>query len=152
MKSLTTMGMRKTVNCVLPLAILGIMIFYNTCTSGCSSLAGSILGLDMKYVALIVPLPLVILTLLNQELLLAMALSFGLGGELMLISFQISHGTYCPYCLASGAILVFLFFFNFRWSHKLLMAVFVLIGFLFFQAFFHGSTLPTYALAPLFLG
>lgn len=152
MRSLTTPGIRKIVNVVLPLAVLGVMAFYNTCTTACSSLTGGIFGVDMKYIALIIPIPLIVLALLNQDLLLSMALSFGMGGELMLISFQLGLGTYCPYCLTSGAILIFLFFFNFRWSRKLLMAVFVLIGFLFFQFFFHGSSLPTYVTAPLFIG
>jgi hypothetical protein len=145
----TTAGMRKIVNVALPLAALGVMIFYNTCTSTCSFLTGDIFGLDMKYIGLIIPIPLVILALLNQDLLLLMALSFGVGAELKLISFQISVGTYCPYCLTSGAIIIFLFLFDFRWSRKLIAAAFLLLGFLFFQFFFHGSALPTYTMAPV---
>ena len=148
MKALTATGVRKTVNIVLPLAALGVMAFYNTCASTCSSLTGSVFGLDMKYIGLIIPVPLIILALLNQHLLLLMALSFGVGAELKLISFQAALGQYCPYCLTSGAIIIFLFLFNFQRSRKLLMAAFLLLGFLFFQLFFHGSASPTYTMAP----
>ncbi len=96
MKIPTWIGVRKTVNVVLPLAALGVMTFYNTCASTCSSLTGNIFGLDMKYIGLIIPIPLVILALLNWDLLLLMALSFGVGAELKLVSFQIGAGTYCP--------------------------------------------------------
>jgi len=138
-------SIRKAVNVVLPLAALGVMTFYNACSSTCSLLTGHILGVDLKYIGLIIPIPLVVFGFLNLELLLLMALSFGVGAELKLISFQVGVGQYCPYCLTSGAIIIFLFLFNFRWSRKLTMAVFLLLGFLFFQLFFHGSAVPTYA-------
>jgi uncharacterized membrane protein len=152
MKALTAIGMRKTVNIVLPLAALGVMAFYGTCSSTCSSLTGDIFGLDMKYLGLIIPIPLVILAIFSQDLLLLMALSFGTGAELKLISFQVFLGQYCPYCLTFGAIIIFLFLFNLRRSRKLPMAAFLLLGFLLFQLFFHGSAVPTYAMAPVFRG
>ena len=109
MKNMTAIGVRRAVNSVLPLVALGVMAFYNTCSSTCSSLTGSIFGLDMKYIGLIIPIPLVAFALTRQDLLLLMALSFGVGGELKLISFQAGLGQYCPYCLTSGAIIIFLF-------------------------------------------
>ena len=146
MKTWSGAGMRKAVNVILPLGALGVMTFYNVCSSTCSSLTGNIFGLDMKYIGLIIPIPLIILGLLNWEILLLMALSFGVGAELKLISFQVSTGHYCPYCLTSGAIIIFLFLFNFRRSQRVIAALLLLAGFLFFQFFFHGSALPTYAM------
>lgn len=151
MKHISAQGIRKTINLALPLVALGVMAFYNTCSSTCSSLTGGILGLDMKYIGLVIPIPLILFALFKQDILLLMALSFGVGGEAKLISFQIGTGHYCPYCLTSGAIIIFLFLFNFRWSRRLVTAIFLLFGFLFFQFFFHGSALPTYAAGSLLL-
>jgi len=145
--TLTAINIKKAVNIVLPLVALGVMTFYNTCASTCSSLTGDIFGLDMKYIGLVIPIPLVVLAFLSWDLFLVMALSFGVGAELKLISFQVGLGQYCPYCLTSGAIIIFLFLFNFRWSRRLIMAVFLLLGFLFFQFFFHGSAVPSYVMA-----
>jgi hypothetical protein len=137
-------GVRRVTNIVLPIVILGDMIFYQFCLSSCSYLRGDILGLDMKYVGLLIPLPLIALALLRQDLLYLLALSFGLGGEFKLILFQIQHGIYCPYCLLAGAIILLLFLANLSRSRKALTVSFVIIGFLFFQVFFHGAVTPSY--------
>jgi hypothetical protein len=137
-------GWKKIVNIILPVAILGDMVLYSFCFSGCSSLRGGFLGIDMKYVGLITPFPLIALALLRQDLLYLAAVSFGVGGEIKLVAFQINNGVFCPYCLTAGAILLFLFLFNFQRSRKLLMGSCLLIGFLVFQLFFHGTVRPSY--------
>jgi hypothetical protein len=137
-------GVRRAINTMLPIVILGDMIFYQFCLSSCSYLQGDILGLEMKYVGLLIPLPLIALALLKQDLLYLLALSFGLGGEFKLVSFQIQHGIYCPYCLLAGAIILFLFLANLNKTRKALTVSFVIIGFLFFQVFFRGAVTPSY--------
>jgi hypothetical protein len=137
-------GWRRAVNIVLPIVILGDMIFYQFCLSSCSYLQGDILGIDMKYVGLFIPLPLIAMALLKQDLFYLLALSFGLGGEIKLISFQIQQGIYCPYCLLAGAIIVLLFLANLDRSRKTITVSSVIIGFLFFQLFFHGAAAPSY--------
>ena len=136
---------KRIVNIVLPLIVLGDMVLYNFCFSTCSFLKGDILGIDMKYVGLIIPLPLIALAFLKADLLYLAAISFGAGGEIRLVAFQLASKVYCPYCLTAGAIIVFLFLFNLRQS-RLILAVFcLLIGYLFFQAFLRASTAPVYA-------
>ncbi len=138
-------GWKRMANIVLPLIVLGDMVLYNYCSSSCSFLKGSVAGIDMKYVGLIIPLPLIALALLKQELLYLAALSFGIGGEIKLISFQIGSNVFCPYCLTAAAIIVLLFLLNFRRSRMILAACCLVAGFLFFQLTFHGSALPVYA-------
>jgi hypothetical protein len=135
---------RRTFNVILPVVILGDMVLYRFCLSSCSSLRGVLIGVDMKYVGLIIPLPLIALALLKQDLLYSLGLSFGLGGEFKLIAFQARHGVYCPYCLFAGAIILFLFLINFDRSRKILMGSFIVIGLLFFHLFFHGAVSPSY--------
>ena len=134
---------KRIINVLLPVVILCDMVFYQFCLSSCAYLQGELLGLDMKYVGLIIPVPLIVLALLRQNLLYLLGLSFGLGGEVKLIAFQIQNGVYCPYCLLAGTIMLFLFLFNFDRSHKVLMASFIVIGLLFFQLFFHGAVTPS---------
>jgi hypothetical protein len=135
---------RRTLNVILPVVILGDMVLYRFCLSSCSSLRGVLIGVDMKYVGLIIPLPLIALALLKQDLLYALGLSFGLGGEIKLIAFQVENGVYCPYCLFAGIIILFLFLINFDRSRKVLMGSLIVIGLLFFQLFFHGAITPSY--------
>jgi uncharacterized membrane protein len=136
---------KRIANIVLPLIVLADMVLYNYCSSTCSFLKGSVAGIDMKYVGLIIPLPLIALALLKQDLLYLAALSFGIGGEIKLVSFQIGSNVFCPYCLTAAAIIVLLFVLNFRRSRMILAASCLVAGFLFFQLTFHGSALPVYA-------
>jgi hypothetical protein len=137
---------RRLVNTLLPLIILADMVFYQFCFSSCAYLKGTLLGIDMKLVGLIIPIPLIILALCRANLLYLLGVCFGVGGEIILISFQIKGGIYCPYCLFAATVMVFLFIFNFNRSRTFLMALFVVIGALFFQFFFQGSLIPTYGL------
>ena len=135
---------RRVVNIVLPVVILADMVFYQFCLTSCSSLQGDVLGFNMKYVGLIIPLPLIVLAILKYDLLYLLALAFGVGGELKLIWFQAQSQVYCPYCLFAAAVIIFLFFLNFRRSRAFPALTFILIGFLFFQLFFHGAVTPSY--------
>jgi hypothetical protein len=107
-------------------------------------LQGDVFGLDMKYIGLIIPLPLIALAILKWDFLYLLGLSFGIGAEIKLIWFQVESQVYCPYCLFAAAVLLFLFLFNFRRSHTLSALSFVVVGFLFFHLFFQGSVRPSY--------
>ena len=137
-------GVRRVANIVLPLLVLGDMILYNFCFSTCSFLKGDLLGIDMKYVGLFIPLPLIALALMRQDLLYFAAVCFGVGGEVKLVSFQLFSKIFCPYCLTAGAIIVLLLLLNFRRSRAILAAFCLVVGFLFFQLFFHAATVPVY--------
>ena len=136
--------MRRIANVVLPLIVLADMVLYNFCLSTCSFLKGDVLGIDMKYVGLIIPLPLIALALMKQDLLYFAAVAFGVGGEVKLVSFQLASKVYCPYCLTAGAIIVLLLILNFRRAWAILAASCLVIGFLFFQFFLHATTMPVY--------
>jgi hypothetical protein len=135
---------RRIANVVLPLIVLADMVLYNFCLSTCSFLKGDVLGIDMKYVGLIIPLPLIALALVKQDLLYFAAVAFGVGGEVKLVSFQLASKVYCPYCLTAGAIIVLLLILNFRRAWAILAASCLVIGFLFFQLFLHATTMPVY--------
>jgi len=138
-------GMRRIANVVLPLIVLADMVLYNFCFSSCSFLHGTVLGIDMKYVGLIMPLPLIVLALMRKDLLYLAAVSFGVGGEVKLVSFQLASKVFCPYCLTAGGIIVLLMLLNFRRSWAILAAFCLVVGFLFFQLFLRATTVPVYA-------
>ena len=144
------MGARKIVNIALPLAGLGVVVFYNFCGSTCTFLKGGFFGIDLKYLGLVYPVLLVLLVLLKQDLPHLALLSLGVGMEINLVAFQVRNETYCPYCLIFGAILVFLFLFNSRRSKLPLMGIGVALGFLLCLLFFKGAVSPVYADEVLF--
>ena len=144
------MGARKIVNIALPLAGLGVVVFYNFCGSTCTFLKGGFFGIDLKYLGLVYPVLLVLLVLLKQDLPHLALLSLGVGMEINLVAFQVRNETYCPYCLIFAAILVFLFLFNSRRSRLPLMGIGVALGFLLCLLFFKGAVSPVYADEVLF--
>jgi hypothetical protein len=147
--ALSTNKMR-VINVILPLLILGDMVYYQFCFSSCAYLKGSLLGVDMKVVGLLMPIPLILVALLKWDLLYLLGLSFGMGGEIKLISYQIGAGIFCPYCLTAAFLLFLLFLFNFDKSRPGLAALFMVIGFFVFQFFFRASVFPSYGLFPVF--
>jgi hypothetical protein len=147
----TSSRTKRVINSLLPIVILGDMIYYQFCLTSCAYLKGDFFGVDMKLVGLIIPLPLIAVALLKWDLLYLLGLSFGIGGEIKLISYQIGNGVYCPYCLFAAAIMVFLFIFNFDRRRPGLTVLFIIIGFFVFQFFFHASTTPSYGYLPLFV-
>jgi hypothetical protein len=138
---------RRVANVILPLVILGDMIYYQFCFSSCAYLKGTFLGIDMKLVGLLMAIPLIIVALLKWDLLYLLGLSFGIGGEIKLVSFQVGGGIYCPYCLVAAAVMALLFILNFDRSRPGLTALFIIIGFFIFQFFFQASIVPSYGLS-----
>ena len=99
----------KIINVVLPAIGIGSMIAYGVCYTSCSSLLGTFLGVDLKAIGILFMAVLLVLTLppasryaASVNNLRTMMLSGALGGEVLLVRFQIVQDIYCPFCLAFG--------------------------------------------------
>ena len=143
--------MKPLLNIVLPIIGGGLMIFYDVCDTSCSSLQGTFLGLDLKWVVILFMAVLLAMALLPASRwsaplghLQTMMLSGALGGETLLVRFQIVNDTYCPFCLAFGSCIVVLFIANFTKMNRYLAVGAFLAGIAAFALFFEGSVMPLY--------
>ncbi|MCX5831540.1 MAG: hypothetical protein NT140_06600 [Deltaproteobacteria bacterium] len=141
----------KIINAVFPIIGIGLMIFYEVCDTSCSSLQGTFFSVDMNVIGILYMAVLLALTLppasryaTSVNHLRTMLLSGALGGEILLVRFQIVHDTYCPFCLAFGVCIVALFIANFIKMNKYLALGAFLAGLAAFALFFKGSVLPLY--------
>jgi len=138
------------VNIIVPLIGIGLLIFYEICDTSCSSLRGTFLGLDLKVVgilfmvALLALIPLHRLRFTTPVHLRTMMLAGAVGGEALLVRFQVVNNTYCPFCLAFGLCVLTLFAVNFPRMNKYLALGAFCAGILAFVLFFQGSILPQY--------
>ena len=138
-------------NIVLPMVGIGLMVFYEVCDTSCSSLQGTFLDLDLKAIGILFMVALLALNLPPASRwtayighLRTMLLAGALGGELLLVRFQVIHDTYCPFCLAFGSCILVLFAVNFTKMNKYLTLVAFLAGIAAFALFFEGSVMPLY--------
>jgi len=127
------------------------MIFYGVCDTSCSSLQGTFFSVDLKVIGILYMAALLALTLppashyaTSVNHLQTMMLSGALGGEILLVRFQIVHDTYYPFCLAFGFCVVALFIANFMKMNKYLALGAFLAGIAAIALFFNGSILPLY--------
>ena len=141
----------KIINAVFPAVGVGLMIAYGVCDTSCSSLQGTFLGVDLKVAGILYMAVLFVLALppafryaASVNRLRTMMLAGGLGGEVLLLRFQIVHDIYCPFCLAFGLCVVALFVANFMKMNKYLALSAFLTGIAAFALFFKGSVLPLY--------
>jgi uncharacterized membrane protein len=141
----------KILDVVLPILGIGLMVFYGVCDTGCSSLQGTFLGLDLKWIGILYMAALLVLALppvsrygTLVRTLRTMMLSGALGGEILLVRFQVVHETYCRFCLAFGLCVIVLFAAHFPKMHKWLALGALLAGIAAFALFFEGSVLPLY--------
>jgi uncharacterized membrane protein len=100
----------KIINVVFPIIGIGVMVFYEVCDTSCSSLQGTFLGLKLEVIGILFMAVLLMLAMLpasrradSSEHLRIMLPSGALGGETLLVRFQILYDTYCPFCLAFGS-------------------------------------------------
>jgi len=142
---------RKIIDWIVPIIGLGLMIFYEVCDTTCSSLQGTFLGVDLKIVGMLFMVFLLVLIPLQKsrflapaELMRTVMLAGAVGGEILLVHFQIVHDTYCPFCLAFGFCVVALFAANFTKMNKYLALGAFMAGIVAFALFFEGSVLPLY--------
>jgi hypothetical protein len=148
----------KIMNVVLPIVGIGLMIFYQVCDTTCSSLKGSFWGVDLKYIGILFMAVLLVLTLptasrfaVPMSHLRTMMLAGALGGEVLLVRFQIVHETFCPFCLAFAVCLLLLFAAHVRRMNLYLAGASFLAGLGTFALFFQGSVLPLYSSLHLFI-
>ena len=141
----------KIINVVFPAIGIGSMVFYEVCDTSCSSLQGTFLGLDLKVIGILYMAALLAMTLppasrwaASVSHLRTMLLSGALGGEVLLVRFQIINDTYCPFCLAFGSCILVLFAANFTKMNKYLALGAFLAGIAAFALFFEGSVVPLY--------
>ena len=130
---------------VLAAVGVGLVVFYIYCATSCVYLKGSILGLDIKYLGLIYLGAVILLCLTGQGMLLPLLLSFGIGGEVFLVGYQVKSGVYCPYCLGFAVIIVLMFAVNFDRARIRLMIVSSSGGPCVLLFLFSGSLTPAYA-------
>jgi thiol:disulfide interchange protein DsbA len=133
------------INIIISFIGMGIPILYGLCGESCAYLRGSIFSIDLKYMGIFYMGLLVLFNLLRRSTMVLLLLSFGLGSEVYLIIFQISHFTSCYYCLSFGAVILILFLLNFDMSKKILMTASLILGFILFSIFFQGMVTPLYA-------
>lgn len=136
------------INVIISFIGMGIPILYGLCGESCAYLRGSIFSIDLKYMGIFYMGLLVLFNLLRRSSIVLFLLSFGLGSEVYLIVFQISHFTSCYYCLSFGAVILILFLLNFDMSKKILMTASLILGFILFSIFFQGMVTPLYAEDP----
>jgi uncharacterized membrane protein len=139
----------KIINVVFPVIAIVFVFIYETCYTSCSLLKGTFLGLDLKMMGMLYTAALLALTLPPADRhvtyvnnLRTMVLSGAMGGEIILVRFQVIHDTYCPYCLVFAFCVVVLFIANFMKMNKYLALGAFLAGIATFALFFKGSVLP----------
>jgi len=141
----------KLTNTIVPIFGMGLMIFYEVCDTTCSTLRGTFLGVDLKIVGILFMVALLAIIPLGKsrfsapsEHLQTMMLAGAVGGEMLLVRFQIVNDTYCPFCLAFGLCVLALFAVNFMRMNKYLALGAFCAGIGAFALFFKGSILPLY--------
>jgi uncharacterized membrane protein len=141
----------KIVNILIPIIGLGLTIFYEVCDTSCSALEGEFLGVELKVVGIFFMVALLVLIPLHSTRISALIghlktvmLAGALGGEMLLVRFQIVHETYCPFCLAFGLCIVILFAANFHRMNRYLALFALFAGVGAFALLFKGSALPLY--------
>jgi hypothetical protein len=141
----------KILNITLPFVCMGLVIYYKICDTICAYISGSFLGIDLKIIGILFMAVLLILTIPAVSSyktpvghLRTMMLAGAMGGEVILIRFQVVYETYCPFCLAFGLCLLILFAINVRVMNKYLAGASFLAGIGAFTLLFKGSVLPLY--------
>lgn len=136
---------RFAANIILLIIGAGIVFFYTLCGDSCAYLQGTIFGIELQYLGIVYVLILIFFNILKNGLIVLVLLSAGIGVEVFLIGYQVMNSTYCSYCLVFAALIFFQFILNLDWSRKLLILVFMVLGFFCFFIFFEGSAFPVYS-------
>jgi len=129
-----------------------LMAFYEVCDTSCSYLQGTFAGIDLKVIGMLfMAVLLVLIPFISSRFsmwaghLRTMMLAGALGGEMLLVRFQIVHETYCPFCLAFGFCVLALFAANAPRMNRWLALIAFLAGIGAFALFFNGSVIPLYS-------
>lgn len=143
--------LQKGINVFIPVIGIGLMIFYEVCDSACTYLQGTFAGIDLKHIGIFFMAVLLLCSLPPFSRfgpfihhLRTVMLSGAIGGEIVLLHFQIIHEIYCSFCLAFAACVLVLFATNFMKMNKYLAGLSFLAGIGAFWLFFEGSVIPLY--------
>ena len=136
---------RYIITIILAFCAIGLEIYYSICSGSCSYLQGSVFAIDLQYVGMVYMACVILLSVLKKGTLVFLLICAGLGIELYLVGFQVWYNTYCPYCLAFGAIVFFLFLLNFEKDRKVPGFIVMGLALVVFPIFFEGSVVPTYS-------
>jgi hypothetical protein len=139
-----TQRTRRTISILLALTGIGVVVVYTLCPGTCSSLQGSMFGVDLKYLGILFMVMVVPFVFAREDRISLFLVSAGIGAECYLVGFQIYHNVYCSYCLAFGAVIGALFVLHFKWSYWRMMILSVAAGIVMFLLFFKGTVIPTY--------
>lgn len=123
---------RRLINVILPIVAIVVIYSYITCTSSCPLIKGYLAGIKLEHLGLIYMVGVLIFSLLKERIYLLSLLSLGFGSEIFLISYQIHLGTFCPYCLIFGGLLILQFIINFERKEMRLLILLTIIGLLIF--------------------
>lgn len=141
----------KIVNVAVPLIGIGLIILYEYCSTSCTYIKGTFWGIDLKVTGVLfmtVALALNIAVLERRTVLVdrmrTLLFAGALGGEAVLVRFQVVNDTYCPFCLAFGACILVLFAANYRKMDKIMAVAAFIAGLVAFVFCFEGSVLPLY--------
>ncbi|MDD5475081.1 MAG: hypothetical protein PHU03_01045 [Syntrophales bacterium] len=144
-------NIRKRLNISLPILGIALGIFYDICDTACSYLHGTLFGVDLVLVGIFLMGALLVLNVpfLSRKRFFVdqsrtMLLSGALGGEVLLVRFQIVNDVYCPFCIVFGMLVLFLFMINFRPMNRILAVASFVAGLLLFRFFFEGSLIPLF--------
>ncbi len=151
MRGTDTERVARLCNIILPVAAIALILVYRDCGTSCSYLRGTLCGVDLAWVGILFMTVLTMIHLPGGDRFGVPAnhvrtalLSGGLGGEIILIRFQLVHDVYCAYCLAFCAVVLLLFVLNARTMNRALAAGSAAAGALCFYFFFDGSVLPLF--------
>jgi len=143
---------------VLPLIAIASNILYSTCGTGCSALKGTLFGFDLIYIGSAFMVAYLCLTILDRsriadeyeglkpilQKLITMMICGALGGEMILIRFQVVENTFCPFCLFFAACVFSLFVIRLKQLEKYSAVAGFMAGVLTFAIFFQGRVVPLY--------
>jgi thiol-disulfide isomerase/thioredoxin len=136
---------RYIINILLACIAVALEVYYSICGGSCSYLKGDLIGIPLQYIGIAYMAFIILLSLFKADTLLLILISAGLGVEFYLVGFQIWYRTYCPYCLAFGAVVFVLFILNFSPLRKWFSIVSMFLALILFSLFFKGSVTPSYA-------
>lgn len=138
-------------NIIMPLPAIALILVYRDCGTSCSYLRGTLFGVDLSVVGIMFMVVLAVIHLpglgrfeVPVRNVRTGLLSGALGGEVVLIRFQLVHDVYCAYCLAFCAVVLLLFILNARTMNLLPAVGSAAAGALCFYFFFDGSVLPLF--------
>ena len=138
---------------ILPALCILTIVIGQLCAAKCAFIRGDILGIDLNILGILFYSLLLVSLLVYRKFYpeewlikaIAAVASAGVGGELVLIKFQVENSVYCPKCLISGVIFLVMFFLLARHLKKWVIILLIASGLLFAFFTFNGAIIPSYA-------